>query len=394
MGKTVLLAWELGSDLGHVMRLRRIAARLQRHGLTIVAALKDVSTARWLNGLDVEVLQAPIWPGSFMSDAEQARLSSATYADTLAANGLADERALRALLAAWDSLFALLGPDLAVAEFAPAATLAARGRLPLALVGTGFSVPPAEMERFPPLHQGAPPVWPEAELLDIVNRALRQVAAPPLERLPQMSAADARTVATYPLLDPYREERTEPADGPFLDDAPRARREDAETILAYLNSRLNARPEVLEALRPLAPRLRVFAPGMSAADRDSLARAGARVETRPMPLAEALAESRLVVHAGGNGVAAQALATGAPQLVLSLDIEKDLTGAALERAGVGTLVKLYDPAAQVSSAAVAAMASDADLAARAADLGRWHRQAFPRDSLSTFESACLRLVAA
>jgi len=142
MAKTILFAWELGSGLGYVAHLRRLAARLQREGIRIVAVLKNIHAARWLDGPDLDIMQAPLWPVTFMSDAECARLSTATFADTLAGFGLADERALRALLDAWDRLFSLIEPDLVIAEHAPAATLAARGRLPLALVGTGFTLPP------------------------------------------------------------------------------------------------------------------------------------------------------------------------------------------------------------------------------------------------------------
>src|SRR4051812_48398912 len=159
MAKTILFAWELGAGLGYVARLRRLAPRFRRAGVRIVAALKNIHSARWLDGLDIEIVQAPLWPVTFMTDAECARLSTATFADALAGFGLADEQTLQVLLSAWDRLFSFAKPDLVIAEHAPAVTLAARGRLPLALVGTGFTLPPAEMERFPCLHRAHAPVW-------------------------------------------------------------------------------------------------------------------------------------------------------------------------------------------------------------------------------------------
>jgi UDP:flavonoid glycosyltransferase YjiC (YdhE family) len=395
MTTTILFAWELGSGLGYVMRLRRVAARLLRRNVEVIAVLQDVSSARWLDGLDLKVMQAPVWPATFKRDAERERLSSATFADTLADFGLADAEALRLLMAAWDQLFNLIKPDLVIAEGAPIASLTARGRIPLALVGTGSALPPAKMERFPLLHQASAPVWREEDLLDIVNRALRRIGSLPLDRLPQMFAADVRMVTTFPLLDPYCAQRTEPAEGPFFDRAPLARREEAETVLAYFSTGLDTtRPELIDALRSIASQLRIFAPGFSAGSREILSRAGARVEARPMPLAEVLAESRLVIHPGSAGTAAQALAAGVPQWVLSIDIEKDLTGGALEGAGIGALVRCYDPAASISSEAIAALESDAAVAARAMEVGRLHRQALSaRDPLSTFERACLRLAA-
>jgi hypothetical protein len=59
--------------------------------------------------------------------------------------------------------------------------------------------------------------------------------------------------------------------------------------------------------------------------------------------------------------------------VLSVDIEKDLNGQAIERAGIGRLVKIHDPAANVSTELIASMLQDDGLAARAAELGATHR---------------------
>src|SRR5262249_12877698 len=98
--------------------------------------------------------------------------------------GLADADALQMLLAAWDRLFALVKPDVVVADYAPAATLAARTRLPVILVGTGFTVPPAELYHFPLLHRAAPPAWRAGALVATVNAALRRSRLPVLDRLP------------------------------------------------------------------------------------------------------------------------------------------------------------------------------------------------------------------
>ena len=99
--------------------------------------------------------------------------------------------------------------------------------------------------------------------------------------------------------------------------------------------------------------------------------AGADAEA---PLRDVLASARLVVHSGGSGVAAEALAAGVPQIVLSNQIEQTLNGQALRRAGVGALIETYDPSNRVSPDLIAAFCADETLAARAAEVGRWHRE--------------------
>jgi UDP:flavonoid glycosyltransferase YjiC (YdhE family) len=390
---TALLAWELGAGLGHLMQLRRMASRLAPHGMRFVAVVKEPQSAQMLAADGVEILSAPPWPLAFIDEKQRAALSSGTLGDMLAGYGLADEWALRVLLMTWDRVFASIRPDLVIADYSPAAALAAKGRVPLMLVGNGFTLPPAEMPSFPLLHHVSPPQWPEAKVLHVVNTALRAIASPPLERLPQIFEADARSVQTFALLDPYHHQRRVPVEGPLIDRAPAAREENAGTVFAYLRQHSSLQPSVAEALVPFAERLRIFGPGVSAEAIAALARRGAQVETAPPPLASALASVRLFIHLGGLNAACEAIAAGVPQLVLSVDIEKDLIGQAIEQAAIGRLIKIHDPAAKVSPEFIAGMVQDDGLAARAAEVGASHRELLRQsDALGKFERECRELM--
>src|SRR6185312_3900142 len=114
---------------------------------------------------------------------------SATLGDSLASAGLSDADALDVILQRWTQIFQNLKPDLVVADYAPAAALVARGRVPLMLVGNGYTAPPADMTHFPLLHRSHAPVWDELRLLTILNKAARDHGLAPLERLPQLFSA-------------------------------------------------------------------------------------------------------------------------------------------------------------------------------------------------------------
>jgi UDP:flavonoid glycosyltransferase YjiC (YdhE family) len=389
--RSVLFAWELGSGLGHVLRIKRLAARLAPHGIRLVGAIRNLAVAHLLAEDGVEVLQSPIWPGS-LGDASGFAGSSATCGDRLAAAGLADLKVLTAITAAWDHTLALVDPDLVVADYAPGAMLAARGRLPLAVVGNGFTVPPAEMQTFPLLHNVSPPLRQEAEILGAVNTVLQARKTPLLDRLPQMFSGDICSVQTFPILDPYRDQRVVPVDGPILA-MPEPRRRDAQTIFVYIADGRAIRRDVFDALIPLGVRLRVFGPELTADATDELSKAGATVEARPLRLESELAAARLLIHFGGLGVASAALAAGVPQLVLGVDIEKELNGQALERAGVGRLVKIQDPAADISSYLIEELAHDDSVSARAFALAEDCRiQMRQLDPLGRFESQSLAVL--
>lgn len=387
---TILLAWELGSGLGHIMRLLRLSERFCRHHLNLIAAVRDPIAAQALAAHGVEVVQAPAWPSWPSTGRPQ---SSASMADNLASCGLADEQVLRMLLLAWDRLLALIEPDLVVADYAPAAALAARGRVPLMLVGNGFTLPPDNMETFPLLHQVSPPIWSEATILDGVNKALKTIGSEPIERLPQIFAADCRSVQTFALLDPYQSYRLEPVDGPVVDRMPTAREPNAHTIFAYLRHHRHLGPFVVEALLPFAKRVRVFGPGISKAQLIDLAQRGAQIDSSPPLLGSVLASTCLFTHLGGTVAACEAIAAGVPQLVLSVDIEKDLNGRAIEQAGIGRLIKIHDPAAELPAELIQLMLDDDRMSARAAGLGSRHRSELLRkDPLGKFERECLKLI--
>jgi len=377
-----------------VIRLRRLAARFAPHGFRFVAAVKNTMSASALAAAGVEILQAPVWPGTFQNGAQRAVRSSVTLGDTLGDLGLADEQALPMLIGAWDRLLAVIAPDLVIADYAPAVSLAARGRIPLALIGNGFTLPPAEMEKFPLLHELSAPVWAEDRLVEIVNSSLRSFGLQPLKRLPQLFAGDVRWVQTFPLLDPYNSWRERPVEGPMLDRLPDPRRPDAHEILVYISGELGTRTQILGLLKSVAGRVRVFAPVLPPDELERLASFGMRIEKTPFRLAEELASARLVIHHGSTGgVSAEALIAGVPQLVLSIDIEKDLTGAAMERAGIGKLLKIHDPAALISADSFESILNDEAIADRAREVGNFHRLMFQNaDPLSDFETSCMNVM--
>ncbi|MGI8527255.1 MAG: glycosyltransferase [Pseudolabrys sp.] len=313
--------------------------------------------------------------------------------DILSARGLADRALMKRLLAAWDRIFNQIEPDLIVGDLAPAASLAARGRIPLLLVGNGYTLPPAAMRRFPPLHRLADPQWNEEETLSAVNDVLREAGRPPLQYLPQLFAADARSVQTFALLDPYDLQRTEPLDGPIFERAAVARIGDGDNIFVYLSGGYPVARTLIPALAVFGGRVHIYAPGMPASGREMLAAARANIHAEPVELAAMLSTSRLAIHTGGSGVAAEALAAGVPQLILSWHIEQDLNGEALQRAGVGRVIRTYDPAVGISPSLIDDLLADRRMLARAEESGHLHRAILAdSDPKARWESRCLELL--
>lgn len=396
--KTVLLAWEFGAGTGHAVALQRYAARLRPHGVRLIAAVRNYTAAEGLLDLGIAILQAPPWPGVWLTPEQRKAASSTTMTDTLAEAGLLNEAAFIDVMRQWDEIIAAVRPDLVVGDYAPAVALMARGRIPLILTGNGFTLPPSEMASFPPLHDFSPPRWHESDVLAAVNKMTRSTGAQPLDRLTQMFAADARIVESFAILDPYNAQRAEPVDGPTFDHIPSPCHADADRIIIYLAPGVAIHRDIVDALRPFAAHVHIHAPELSDTQRSTLSASGAHIHDQPFVLSETLPHARLIIHLGGSGVASQALACGVPQLIIAGHIEQELNGAALTRAGLAQIVRGYDRTARISSHTIAGMLEDQALTRRAANAGAEHR-AFLHETaqqnkgpLEKFERAALSLM--
>lgn len=389
--KTVLFAWERGGGFGHTATLARFADVLKRHQVRPVFVLRQPDTARLLDA-GAEVLQAPPWPAD--TAGEHAPRSTATMHDQLVSAGLADEAGLRSMLQAWDGILKTVAPDLVVADYAPAASMMARRRIPLIVIGNGFTAPPDSMKRFPLLHRVTPPRWNEDETLQAVNRALQSLNRPALEYLPHIFAGDAQIVLTFPVLDPYDLQRSQPLAGPILDVAPLESRTDANDVFVYLSQGvLSKLPfDIAQVLLPIANRLVISAPDMPREQADHLLRRGARMSSQHLPLSETLASSKLAIHFGGSGLAAHALAAGVPQLILATHIEQLLNGLQLEKADLGNVIDSHDPQVDVARSLQKILA-DNNLRQQATQAGHTHREMLKTmKPLETFEAAALKLL--
>lgn len=367
----VLLAWELGGNTGHAVRLARLASALVRAGhATSLAVQRPDAFRPWRHAPGfAEMRQAPIWPGLLRHAETPSLRGEAAWGDLLASVGMTDSGVLEYLLRCWDRLIADARPDLVIADFAPAAVLAALDRLPVIAVGTGFTVPPHDEARFPLLrHRATRALIDEDTLLQVVNRALRRLDRPRLDRLTQMARSAMSCPATFSELDPYRRYRKAPPLPPFLSGSP-GEVGDGQAIFAYF-AVTDARTRLLmQALGLVAAQgfpVSAWLPGLIGPDAEELARAGVRLHRAPVPQAEIAAGSRLMVGTGGLGTTSAALAAGLPLAILPVDLEKRLTAEAVAGLGVGCVLEAgREDTAQALGDQIIAAAGDPAAFARA-----------------------------
>ena len=336
--KTVLLAWELGEGLGHLPPLKAIALGLQPYGVRPVFALRDtVGTRATLKETGGVILQAPFWPNP-----KPPQVLSHSYADILAGNGYGAAETARTLIAGWDVLIDQVKPDLVVCEHAPGAALAAFGRVPVALVGNGFVVPPADGEAFAAYEPGRGEPGRQGPVL----RALQEAFAE-LNRAAPTSICEAfrgafRGIYSYPELDTYGHVRREPVLGPIelppaLTPLPATRQ-----VFFYSTSELAMIDALSHSVMEIGPQARVYFRGSPGARAAVLRSRGVRVDDEAPALAEVLPEASVVFSHGGTGFSNAALASGRPHIVYPRHYEARSTARELEALGCGICIDPFD----------------------------------------------------
>lgn len=388
--KTVLLAWELGANLGHAGPLLRIARALKAENVRPVLALRDIVGPRIaFDADDIEIVQAPVWPkGDFLRGRP---FRAASYADILALFGFAEADALAAMVRAWDEILRTIKPDLVVGDHSPTLCLAAYGAIPAAIAGNGYTVPPIHLPTFPPFGPNRPPVMVEARILETVAAVQRRRGRRAPTTLPSLFDAPVRAILTLPELDPYRAVRREPVLGPLEAMPPHTPAPANPHVFAYLGEEHPQLAAIVQCLLEFGGAAEVYLRGDADALRRVLTARGIRAHNRPPPLTETMPRASLVLSHGGSATAHAALCAGRPQLVLPAHSEQELTADALVALGVGVALTQEAKKADIQSALRQAIESDTLPPAaqqRAADAANRP----PVDALTEIRNACLGLI--
>ncbi|MGL4512013.1 MAG: glycosyltransferase [Lacipirellulaceae bacterium] len=378
---TTLIAWELGSGLGHVAPLRPVCEGLVRRGRRVVFATRNVELCRQaLAGTGAEVVMAPDLP---MAEIPIPR--AATFADVLHDCGYADPDRLGGALAGWLRLIEGVAPDTVVADHSPTALLASRVRgLPAAVIGSGFLCPPP-VSPLPGFRceQPAPPSSRDAEeaVLDAMNRVLLDRGAMSLGSVASLYSEASRRLFLVPsVLDPYGALRHASGDDPFycpVFDAFRGVEVDwPSTGAVMLEVRklfvyLHDHPHVLPVLQGLAYKgvsTVCCAPKLQAETIGRFAGSSVRVSNTPVDLEPLLQSCDAALINGGLGTVCECLRAGVPMLVLPMQIEQRLTGDRLVELGVGLIASRED--LNATGAALERLLEGGDLGQNAQEYAR------------------------
>lgn len=333
----ILLGWELGDGLGHAGLLLAAAKALEARGHECIVALSAMEATEPLwRDAGVYVIEAPRWPERRF---DPSLPQPETLADIFMLAGYGNAEVFKNIGAAWEGMVVNHKPDAVIAEYAPTLALAAKGRVPVLGLGTGFSLPPKgkalSQVRFWQEDIAPQSAEAEARLLEQANR-WRKTS---YKHLADIFHGDASLICCLPELDPYGERR---GDGERYAGRP------ARTVAAFAGERTGSfayltaeELRIREVLRALHGSGIACDAYVRQAKRFKLeSEGGVTIHYTPQPLEEVLPGKAVFAHHGGLTSTDMALRTGVPQLLLARNLEQLVTGRLVEKAGLGKCVPL------------------------------------------------------
>lgn len=382
---TILLTWELGGGLGHMMRLRPVAYELLRRGHRVVVMLRELSRAHQVFGsTGAQIVQAPV-KHQPTGQTEVLR----TFAQILKNIGFADPDELMTLAQAWRNTFQSVAPDLIVADHSPTAVLAVRG-LPVrrAIIGPGFACPP-DISPLPDLRTWLPPDpgpshTDETRVLHSINHVLRGWNLPVLERVTQVyHPLDETFLLTFAEFDVYLRPAGTRYWGllPIIDigPAPDWPKGNGARIFAYLKP-FAALSHLLDSLCRLPNPALVYVDGMSPQEQAQFTRPNVVIASGAVNMRQTARECDLAILNGTHATTVSMLLAGKPILQIPLYLEQALNSLATAKLGAALVALPSKPERVVNG--LHSMLTESRFATAAEVFAAQHKDHDPNRTLS------------
>jgi hypothetical protein len=342
----LMIGWELGHGMGHIMPLRMLADTLLERGHELSFVVRDVSAAqKALADLPVTWVQAP---QVVYQPWEMTRTDC--YSQLLGNIGFRERDKLMSTVSGWRALIQSIQPDAALLEFAPSAMVACHIQsVPFAIQGNGFFCPPPVREGFGIMQPKMPAQAREQEdaaLLATVNQVIDEYGGTGFDHISELYAlARLNVIASFHELDHFQREDASAFHGVWVPhETERAEWPGGKgkRLFAYLN----ARPGVDRVLKMLSqsgtPTL-VFCSGLDKAHRAPFESSSLRFLDGLVDLRALAREADLGIFHGNHSSTALFLLNGTPTLQLPLYMEQLMFARRVKALQAGELATLDQP---------------------------------------------------
>lgn len=328
----VLIAWEFGSGLGHLACMLPIIRGLRAKGVEPLVAVPDPDKARAIFGAEAPRLIRSV-P---LARKKAARAPIYSFADILLQGGFADAAAVRKSVEEWQAIYRAERIETVLLDYAPVAQLAAWLMALRMITWTiAFANPPVPFPWIDPDTSESPELLAQSEsrLLGCINEVSQRLGHQPIDTLTSWLQAPKRFTTGIAETNVFDFEPTYGYLGPLgrlstlsTLDWPQTGR---TRVLCYLRWTSNT-PKIVAALTSPDREFACVIPGAPQSWVATARRTRITATNEVVDLGALMSTADVVVSHGSGGLACEALLKGKPQLLIPIDLEKNLIARRLE----------------------------------------------------------------
>lgn len=341
----IVFCWEIGAGFGHLTPIAELGQALRDRGHEVHALITGAHGVPLLQqcGITSQVVPNRTAPPA-------AHPVSINYAANLLRNGYWHAPTIAARVGDWSAALDGLGPELLIADHAPAALLASRRRdFPRIVIGNGFTLPPAaapmpSLQPWLPLTDSQLAAR-EQQWLQAVNEALSPGGGPLLDSVSSLFEDASRWLCIEPELDHYAAHDGDVYCGSLT--ATWAVQAETEVlpcspfVFVYLSWANRFAAAVLTALQESGEPAVAYMVGQRPPGVGQFA--GIHFLERPIDLAIVADRAARAVTEGGTYTAAFLLKRGVPLIICPRDLEKALLGWRLAQRDLARTCNWFAP---------------------------------------------------
>ena len=330
----VLIGYERGDNLGHYRRLAPVAEALAAYGHQVTFFLRNPYDCKaQITKNPIPFIPTPDLVAPNPAEREPKRMGS--YSDIMVYCGFGKLETLYTATLSWRTLFDHLRPDLIICDHSPVTCFAAYGRIPVVQVGSGFTIPPAQDEVFPPFREKKKTTVAPEHIISVMNEVQARLGGAKIPSVTAPLRTAGRLVCTLKGLDPYKDLRQDPVIGPTEGLQSPMSMPKKPSLFVYLGIEHRVTPKFLEVLKASKLPAEAYIRGMTEETAKKYARPGLTFYKSPQPIEQVLKRATMTVHHGGSGMSLASCSAGRIQLALPIHEETLLNSQALGRIGVG-----------------------------------------------------------
>jgi UDP:flavonoid glycosyltransferase YjiC (YdhE family) len=343
----VLIAWELGANLGHLYRLIPVANALIQRGHIVIMAIPDIDFAKcYESRTSIIFVNCPKFNAQVNSRIQCKSIGS--YAEILEQYSFGSESFLSSALHDWNKLIDQHQPDVLLIEFAPIALLVSKLRKLAAVhLAIGWEAPPCGKLL---------PVWgeknvknaliAEAKMVERINHFCGNFGVPKFNVLSDLYKNSQQILATLPQFDHFGFRFQSNYIGPIY-----AINEGEDVSWLEVSKKNNNRKNAFIYLQPdrenlfviqilISLKFNVIAvlPGVRESAISLYDQRNVRILSKPVKLSNLIKNTHLVISNAGHGLTAASALAGISQILIPRNFEQQLFANKVNAAGLASVL--------------------------------------------------------